>query len=426
MILLRYGLVIFLATTFTYAQPENILAKLKKQGFTTSLSEVEKKYYPPISGKNAADIYLKAFKLVPSNKSHHKKIVDQVEAFIKENKEIPKTMQKTIGKHLGQNRQILTLLKQAQQIEQCRFPLDFSQGYAIKRHSVLHVKYVAELLELEAVTYIANNKPDLALQKIQTCLQCSQRQKSIPILICYIIGTLAEKKILNCCQYLMNQCKLSKAQIQTLSNCIQKMLTGPSLEPPLSFEMATGIDVFQKIKSGKIFELNDGKSHILDKIKVFAYRASGKFDQDYSYYINHISLLLNICKVNNLSRQTSQIQTIYNLLSKSRNDATLIRHVLLPNYRGFFTDNAEHIVLMRCFQVAIAIEKYKEDNGNYPKTLSQLTPKHLKRIPQDCYSSQWLQYWYHGNYYKIYGVGKNLRDNRGTADDVVCTVYVKR
>ena len=52
-----------------------------------------------------------------------------------------------------------------------------------------------------------------------------------------------------------------------------------------------------------------------------------------------------------------------------------------------------------------ALRRYKADNGKLPKTLNQLTPKYLVKVPFDVFSPNKSQYQYEADIGLIWGIG---------------------
>jgi hypothetical protein len=63
--------------------------------------------------------------------------------------------------------------------------------------------------------------------------------------------------------------------------------------------------------------------------------------------------------------------------------------------------------------IAIALAEHKRDNGNYPESLSELSPKYLETIPQDAFTGQPLKYQRQDKGYLLYSQGPNGKDDKG-------------
>jgi hypothetical protein len=79
--------------------------------------------------------------------------------------------------------------------------------------------------------------------------------------------------------------------------------------------------------------------------------------------------------------------------------------------------SAEHRgkMLFDLSRVAIALEIYRADEGEYPDSLATLTAGIMQEVPQDRFSGQPLHYARRGEGYLLYSVGKNGKDDAATS-----------
>ncbi len=81
--------------------------------------------------------------------------------------------------------------------------------------------------------------------------------------------------------------------------------------------------------------------------------------------------------------------------------------------------------IVRC---GLALCAYKTTHGSYPKTLDDLIPAYLSDSPFDQYNGEPLHYKTVDSGFKLYSVGKNLKDDGGEssypADDI--SIVVKK
>jgi len=64
-------------------------------------------------------------------------------------------------------------------------------------------------------------------------------------------------------------------------------------------------------------------------------------------------------------------------------------------------------------RIAFALAGYKADNGDYPKSLDQLAPRYLKKLPEDLFSGRPLKYRRTKVGYMLNSVGVNGKDENG-------------
>jgi hypothetical protein len=79
--------------------------------------------------------------------------------------------------------------------------------------------------------------------------------------------------------------------------------------------------------------------------------------------------------------------------------------------------NQRTLALMRCALVAVSVERYRRDHGNWPVALDVLVADGLlKQVPTDPYDGAPLRYQVRDDRVVIYSVARDLEDNGGTFD----------
>jgi hypothetical protein len=75
---------------------------------------------------------------------------------------------------------------------------------------------------------------------------------------------------------------------------------------------------------------------------------------------------------------------------------------------------AETLAIVRCTTSAIAIERYRLQNGRLPDGLADICPTYIKSIPPDPFTGQTLLYIRDDQSYTVYSTGFNRADDGGT------------
>ena len=87
--------------------------------------------------------------------------------------------------------------------------------------------------------------------------------------------------------------------------------------------------------------------------------------------------------------------------------------LLMPSVRKVQTASDRVEQAQRNQQIAFALSAYQRDHKQYPKTLADLTPKYLAKIPNDLFSGQAMFYKPTETGFLIYSVGPNGIDEEG-------------
>jgi hypothetical protein len=79
--------------------------------------------------------------------------------------------------------------------------------------------------------------------------------------------------------------------------------------------------------------------------------------------------------------------------------------------------------LQRIFQVSLALHMFWQERDRYPESLSVLVPQYLPAVPKDPFDGKPLRYRLDSNGFRLWSIGKDLKDNGGVRpDDVALSV----
>ena len=86
---------------------------------------------------------------------------------------------------------------------------------------------------------------------------------------------------------------------------------------------------------------------------------------------------------------------------------------LIPAVSVLSRLTAETLAIVRCTTSAIAIERYRLQNGRLPDSLADICPTYIKSIPPDPFTGQTLLYTHDDQSYTVYSTGVNRIDDKG-------------
>jgi ABC-type transport system involved in multi-copper enzyme maturation permease subunit len=73
-------------------------------------------------------------------------------------------------------------------------------------------------------------------------------------------------------------------------------------------------------------------------------------------------------------------------------------------------------VKRRCMVAALAVERYRQSNGDWPNSLNELVPTYLEAVPKDPFTDQAIRYARHSDSVVIYSLGPDGQDDNGNID----------
>jgi hypothetical protein len=93
-------------------------------------------------------------------------------------------------------------------------------------------------------------------------------------------------------------------------------------------------------------------------------------------------------------------------------DAALTQH-LFPAVEMEASLCRHKLARMRCLQVLLAVERYRQEKGAWPAKLADLTPKHLTTVPLDPFDGEPVRYRAVADGVVVYTTGPDRRDDGG-------------
>ena len=90
---------------------------------------------------------------------------------------------------------------------------------------------------------------------------------------------------------------------------------------------------------------------------------------------------------------------------------TTLIALLLPAMNAAVSAEDQMHMRLELSKVAIAVEQFKFDNGEYPDRLEAIVPKYLTSIPRDDFGPGAVSYVKNNKFVRVYSFGRNLNDD---------------
>jgi hypothetical protein len=89
---------------------------------------------------------------------------------------------------------------------------------------------------------------------------------------------------------------------------------------------------------------------------------------------------------------------------------------LIPAVTKMGGSARRHHASVRCLLVLLAVERYRLEEGRWPRALAELMPKYLSAVPLDPFDGKPLRYKRLGDGIEVYSIGPDEADNGGAID----------
>jgi hypothetical protein len=107
---------------------------------------------------------------------------------------------------------------------------------------------------------------------------------------------------------------------------------------------------------------------------------------------------------------------VMNFLSKekrSRQVADVLKALLTPALNAALQAGSKNEMRRELWLLALALEQHRRKHGQFPKSLNELAPQFLVKVPVDRFTGQPLKYETDGRGVLLYSVGRDLEDHHG-------------
>jgi len=387
------ALVVLLALTKRGGVERRVEA-LRAQGYPTSFAELAEQHQLPEGIENAADVYLKAFAAFrpPTDKPNTIFIGQaQLPAL---GAPLSEAVAQATAQFLADNQQCLELLREAGQIEQCRYDWDFSQGTP----PLSSVRQCAQLLVAAVVMRGQQGDATAAIACLQDELRLAQSLRHEPLLISYLVRVACTALSLRALEQTLSVMSFTDDQLVQIDRILAEATATLDLTEAMVTERCFSIEAIRDPS-----RLGGGFTRAL---KIPGLRGLGMADiLDYMADCIEASDLPPHQRASRFRQIRDEVGDLSFLHAVVKTLAPALGRVAELDLRG-----RADLDLAR---TALAIERYRLATGQVPERLAELVPQYLDTVPLDPFDGRPLRYRRTDAGYRLYSVMEDGQDNGG-------------
>ncbi len=201
----------------------NRITAIRDAGYPISPDEFNAWYQMP-EGKNAADVYLRAFAAFPIDPdTKGVPVVSTLRKKYTPGQPLDPDMKTRIENYLALHTKTISLLQEAAQIQGSRFPIDFREDVFVLLPHLGPLRRSARILQLQSILDADNGDYDLAAQRCVTILAIARSLENEPILISSLVCISIQALAYNQIEILVTTGRVSDEQLQALSKAIEQI-----------------------------------------------------------------------------------------------------------------------------------------------------------------------------------------------------------
>ena len=380
---------------------EKRLAALREAGQPTSFAELAEYTSLPDDAENAAGAYIDAF-------SAYVRPADDVNLPIIRSKTelpdrgepLPEPMAEAMSKYLQDNRKCLALLREAGEIEYCRYQWNYATGFPpYLKETIESVK----LLKTASVFYAAKGDANVSIDFLEDGLKLGNSLIHEPMLIGYILRIACIEISISGLERILNATSLKDVQMRQLEKMLCQTSETLDLSKAIITERCQVIENFtnpsqspQTAGNAELIKTWFGKTGLID-------------------YLDYMDECIEASKLHGTKRIT-RFQEIYD---KKQNLSFLhfLVKMVAPEMKHFSQRDLRVKSQLDLAITALAVERYRLAKGNLPQRLEQLVPQYLTQIPTNPFNDNPIRYKQTNPGYILYSVGEDGEDDGGKERD---------
>lgn len=401
-LILMGSYLLFLFTSKSKLQEE--IDKMQAEGLPTSYMELVDYIKLPKGTVNGADTYYHAFYLARKVTEEQRNLipgqgeVELYEAIFP----LSEQVKQALSEYLLQNQKCLEALYQAGAIENCRFSPTFTPNGGLLIPHLTEIREMQRILCIEAVQFIHDNNVEKLVENFKTQSKLADSLKGEPFLIPYLVRIACWKMAIQSLELSLSHIYFDAGQIKQIESFLSDTKNDTSLKDAFQGEKCFILEIVQNPDLFKS-TFPGGARIPLKGLGIMELNAAKYLELMNQY--TEITMLSYSDKIQSLSKieqETSNLSFFYSLTKMA-----------FPSLnRIFYLDLSWQITISNA-ETALAVERYRLDQQNLPRSLDQLVPDYLEQVPLDPFDGKPLRYVLLEPGYIVYSVGEDMQDQTG-------------
>jgi hypothetical protein len=257
------------------------------------------------------------------------------------------------------------------------------------------------------------------IESIDAILRFSASLETEPDLVSVLVRRRIEFHATELLRWLLNHRQLSGQELTRLERSFRSIDSTNRLGRALVAECCTTVATFG-YSSDQLLNVMDlmglgYKNRTLTALLLDCLRLSGTFKKDEIRYLAWLEDYRNVLRLP-MPAAIDRAEQISSSIKAEDQKKFIITGTFLPPVLKGIEREAASIARQSSVQTALAVERYKLKNGQFPDFLHELQPVLISPLLVDPFSGGELHYRRNQNSYTIYSVGPDRRDDGGSKE----------
>lgn len=273
---------------------------------------------------------------------------------------------------------------------------------------------IYRLLILDALRWDQERDAKNALISCRAVLNTARSLGDEPLSVSQLIRTAGVVQACQAAERALAQGEPPATEMIALQKLLEKEDDFPDLLTAARGDRAFDHETFDAFESGDvpIGSLSGGKRDWDERLFGFLYRDNLR--DEHPIMLAMMNRWINIAQMP--PGEQAEAEQQIDLEARSLPKSAVLSRLFLPAIKKIGESSRRKHACIRCIIVALAAERSRQEKGKWPKSLDQLCPAYLIRLPLDSYDGASLRYRRLDDGIVIYAVGNDGIDNGGNID----------
>jgi hypothetical protein len=369
------------------------IAQLKKEGLPVTPREFANKYYKPIpKEENAAATFDAAYALYTKDKDFRNLVSVGTAQCPSYDQKIAPQLLSTAQEFIKGNNELLNKMSEIRKYDRIHFNHSWEDSYSIPLPHLNKLRNTARIFCVKMELIIYKNNPKQASELLQEMFHLSKLASQSPFMIGQLVFYACDTIAPGILQRFMSTLSFTSEQLKGLEKICSEHEQYVIKRWPYMWKAELTLALSwakHNILDGRF--LNPYKSYpyikdIPKNYRIAFYNYSGQYINDIASQVRSSKAMMNVPVDIYVKRKRK--------LEKIRNDNKTSQHsnMFWGSNLNLYLKALGVIARLRCAKTACAVERFRLKYNRFPKTLEQLVPEFLGKVPIDPFDGKNLRY----------------------------------
>jgi hypothetical protein len=337
--------------------------------------------------ENGALVMTQAFRLLCTFPDKRSNEVTRFRLLLTRTNHWPSATKQLVKAYVQTNVPAMAKAREALQLSRFCYPIDFRTGFETKLPHDDSLREMAHIIELQAALNADAGHADEWPKQVEFLLKLANTVEGEPTLFSYSIRNAIINMAVGITERSLNQTTLQEEMCDELQREFTHIAQTNFLPRALAGERALMIPVFPR---GLI----------------------GFLERDLDFYLDRMETMMSLAAL-----PSPACLTMTNVLNAAfetgSNRFLTLSGLALSSLQGTVLSGAYMQTHTRLATTALAVERFRQKQGQLPKNLKELVPRFLREVPTDPFDGKPLRYRRLASGYVVYSVGADGHDDGG-------------